>query len=70
MSPLMLSKSRSEAMLRATSNDMTIVSFVVSIRQLSVPGLSPSCQSGNEDEDIPLSSDDYSSSRHSKREDR
>jgi len=31
---------------------MTVVSFVVSIKQLSVPGSSLSCQSGNENEDI------------------
>src|SRR5205823_8561143 len=43
--------SRSEAILRATSNDMTVVSLVVSIRvTISVPGLSLPCQLGNDHE--------------------
>jgi hypothetical protein len=49
----MISTSRSEAMLRAISNDMTVVSLVVSIRiAISVPGLSLPCQLGNDHEDI------------------
>ena len=48
----MISTSRSEAMLRAISNDMTVVSFVVSIKQLSVPGSRLLCQLGNDSEDI------------------
>ena len=43
----MMSTSRSEAILRATSNDMTVVSLVVSIGTFSVPGLRVPCQLGN-----------------------
>ena len=52
MSPLVISTSRSEAMLRAISNDMTVVSLVVSIGVFSVPGFKLPCQLGNEHEDI------------------
>jgi len=53
MSPLMISTSRFEAILRTTSNDITVVSLVVSISTaISVPGLSLACQSGNDAEDM------------------